>query len=238
VTIRLPDILAEELREIVLGVRVSAQPAPGTRPVLRIDGTYREVDGDSGRTRDERFELNASVERVPAGEEQLAPTRDVDQAVATAQLVRVQIHAEEAATRGDFAAAQALLTVAHQSLESRGHGVVAEACARVMESLQDRGAFAASAPFRASLRKGMSRGAAAGLYDADAADFARRNGKGAVTLEQAALERSFNRKGGDGGQPTAGGRPTPAGGRPTTTAPSSAPPSASRSLNRRRSRRW
>ncbi|HET7754452.1 MAG TPA: VWA domain-containing protein [Anaeromyxobacteraceae bacterium] len=248
VRIALSDILSEELREIVVGLRLGARPAPGTMPVALVEGTYRTVDGESGRSRDERFELQVVVERVPAGEEQLTPTRDVDQAVATAQLVRVQIHAEEAARRGDFPAAQALLTIVHDSLTARGHDVVADACARVMAGLQDRDAFAASAPFRSSLRKGMSRGAAAGVYEEDAAAFTRRTGKGTVTLCQAALERSFKQERGDDepGKPPRGGRsprqrpPAAATRGPRASSPPEpgSSPQPDTSLNRRRSRRW
>ena len=243
VRIRLPDILAEELREVVLGIRIGACAAPGEMAVVSVEGRYRVVDG-SGRTGDERFELRVSAERVLPGEEQRQPTREVDAAVATAQLVRVQILAEEAAKRGDYPAAQALLSVARESLSSRGHDVVAEACARVMESLRDHGSAAASAPFRSSLRKGMSRGAAAGLYDEDAADFARRSGKGTVTLHQAALERSFNDERDGRGEPKGGGGARGRRGQPEepdlgrSQSPRGGSPATSGSLNRRRSRRW
>jgi Ca-activated chloride channel family protein len=220
VHVTLHDVLGEELRQVVLGLRVDRRDAPGKTPVAEVSGTYRVVAGDSLRAQEARFALTVEVRRVPAGEEQVEPTRDVDAAVIAAQLVRAQIQAEERAARGDFEGALRGMAVLHQAAVARGHEVVAEACDRVMDAVRDRGSYAASTAARASLRKGFSRGLAGGKFDATTEDLLLRSGRAATTLAQEALEESF---GAPKPKPEKQG---PRGGRPAP------------SLTRKRSKRW
>lgn len=224
VRIDVPDVLGEELRQIVLGLRVDSQAGPGTMPVVEVRGTYRIVAGDTVRSREERFAVDVAVERVRAGEEQVEPKRDVDEAVAMAQLVRAQIQAEERARQGDFGGAQQVMAVLYQSAVVRGHGVVAEACERVGASVRDDGAYAASAPMRSSMRKGFSR-AVSGTKDAMVEDLLARSGRVVKTTAQDAMEDAFGAK-----------KP---GRDPAPSSPPRKPAGASRpSLERKRSKRW
>lgn len=191
VRITLADVLGEELRQVVLGVRLDRREAPGPMRVAEVSVTYRIIAGDTMRTREARFELELGVHRVPLGEEQQEPPREVDEAVVAAQLVRAQIEAEERAARGDFAGARQRMAVLYQSAVTRRHAVVAEACARVMDSLGDGARYAASTATRASMRKGFSRGLAGGKFDADTEDLLARSGRAGTTRAQAALEDSF-----------------------------------------------
>ena len=225
--IEIPDILSEEVRHLVLGVHVEAQPQPGRAPVVLVEGRYRVVDGDSGRTREERFEIPVEAERVVAGEEQRDPIREVDEVVALAQLVRAQIEAEECARRGDFRGAQQVMHVLLQSLRSRGHDAAAEACDRVLGAVADRAAFDDSQAFRSSWRKGATRSASS-MIDADAADLLLRSGQKLTTTAQEEMEARFGAKKPEGGgakrlSRTASKRPRPSG--PGT-------------LSRRKSKRW
>ncbi len=49
------------------------RPAPGRTPVLLVEGSYRVVDGDSGRTRTEKLELAVEVFREPEPREPKEP---------------------------------------------------------------------------------------------------------------------------------------------------------------------
>jgi Ca-activated chloride channel family protein len=220
VRIKVPDVLAEELRQIVIGLRVDRRDAPGAMRVADVSGTYRVVAGDTMRPQDARFELEVDVRRVAAGEEQVEPTREVDEAVAMAQLVRAQIQAEERAARGDFDGARQLMSVLYQSARVRGHDVVAEACDRVMHSVSDRASYASSTATRASMRKGFSR-SVGGKLDLETENLLARSGRAVKTLAQDAVEKAF-------GAPKA--KPEPKG------VPRK--PHGAGSLERRRSKRW
>jgi Ca-activated chloride channel family protein len=158
VRIRIPDLLSEEVRHLVLALRLDAATAPGRMPVALITGKYAVVDPDTREKREVRFEVPVEVERVPAGEEQREPTREVDELVALAQLVRAQIEAERQAARGDFGEAQRVMHGLFLSLRSRGLGGAATACEQVMGTFADRAAYDASAAFRTSMKAGVTRG--------------------------------------------------------------------------------
>jgi hypothetical protein len=163
------------------------------------------------------------VRRVPAGEEQVEPSREVDEAVAAAQLVRAQIQAEERAARGDFDGAGQVMARLHESALVRGHAIVAEACERVGDSVRDRAMYDRSTATRASMRKGFSR-SVSGMVDGEVEALLERSGRGVKSRAQRAMEDSF-------GVAKAG--PAPEGGsRPPRPAGSRA------SLTRTRSRRW
>ncbi|HZZ83943.1 MAG TPA: VWA domain-containing protein [Anaeromyxobacteraceae bacterium] len=193
VRITVPDILSEEVRHLVVGLRMAARPAPGKAPVLLVEGSCRVVDGDSGRTRTDRFELTVEVERVPAGEEQVAPTREVDEVVALAQLVRAQIEAEERARRGELAAGREILAALLASFEARGRGAAAEACRRILGGLEDQVTYERSSAFRSSMRKGLSR-SAAGMFEEDACMVLHQSGLRTTTSAQEAMADAFTKE--------------------------------------------
>ncbi|HET9596582.1 MAG TPA: VWA domain-containing protein [Anaeromyxobacteraceae bacterium] len=228
VRIRIPDVLSEEVRHVVLGVHLDATAAPGRAPVALVEGRYVVVDADTRRSREERFELPVEVERVLAGQEQVAATVEVDQVVALAQLVRAQIDAEVRARSGDFREAQRIVHALLGSLRSRGRDAAAEACERILGSVADGAAYQASSAFRTSFRKGATRGASS-MIDADAAVLLRKAGVQTSTSGQDEMVKSFGASGASG----AGERPRRNGGRGTGKVPG-----GGKSLTRKRSRRW
>ncbi len=227
VRIRIPDILSEEVRRIVLGVHLEAAGQPGAAPVALVEGRYQAVDGGTGRSREERFEVRFEVQRVVAGEEQTEPIREVDEVVAMAQVVRAQIEAEARARQGDFRAAQLVVHGLLVSLKSRKREVAAEACERILGSVADGAAYGASASFRSSFRKGVTRSASS-MIDADAAVLLRRVGMKTSTPAQEAMAGSFGTAGAESGG-VADKRVPP--GKKTTSA-------RGKSLTRRKSKRW
>ncbi len=227
VHIRIPDILSEEVRQLVLGVHLEAQGQPGPAPVALVEGRYQVVDGAIGRSREERFEIRLEVQRVRAGEEQVEPTREVDEVVAMAQVVRAQIEAEERARKGDFRAAQQGVHLLLLSLQSRKHEVAAEACARILGAVADGAAYGESASFRSSFRKGVTRSASS-MIDADATVLLRRAGMSTSTPAQEAMAGSFEAAGVEGGG--AAGKSAPPVKKTTGV--------RGKSITRRKSKRW
>ena len=220
--IRVPDLRGEEVRQLVVALRVDATDAPRGVRVADVSGTYHVVAGDRPRSREEHFDLSVDVQRVRPGEEQTTPTRVVDEAVAMAQLVRAQIDAEERARRGDYAGAHDVMTRLYQAARVRGHDVVMDACDQVAASVASAHAYGHSGAMRSSMRKGFSR-PVSGMKDAGVEELLERSGRRVKTRAQQAAEDSFAEKGrGDGSD----GSSTPR------------PPRGGSSLQRNRSKRW
>jgi hypothetical protein len=183
---------------VVLGLHRAAAAVRGSAPVALVEGGYVVLDGDTRRSREVRFELPVEVQRVAAGEEQRAPTPDVDEIVALAQVVRAQIEAEARARRGEFREAQRIVHGLLGSLRARGRDRAAEACERILGSVADGAAYQASAAFRTSFRKGATRGASS-MIDADAAALLRDAGVQMSTSRQDDMVRSFGGAGSGSG---------------------------------------
>jgi Ca-activated chloride channel family protein len=217
VRIRIPDVLAEEERNLVLEGQLAPRPAPGSgpEPIADVAVSYETYEG--GRPAKVGVAVEAQVRFVTAAEAQPAPTPSVDAIVAVAELVRAQIEAEEAAQRGAFAEAQQVMVLFQRAVATRGHASVAAAAGNVAARLGDADAFAGSTAYRSSLRKGGSRGVAT-LYEDDAQEDLASMGLGKTTLAQARMEESF----GDGRRPRRG----------------RTPPATGRRLTRKRSKRW
>ena len=168
VEIRIPDILADETRNVVLSVELPAVAAPDTAPVtaFEVEVAWKALAGGVHMVA-ERQVIQATVERVVPGSEQVHPDRAVDVIVAQAELVRAQIEAEELARHGRHREAHERVFVLYQSAMDRGHVAEASAAREVAETMKDRAAFQASTAFRSSMRKGVGRSSSV-MMDADA----------------------------------------------------------------------
>jgi Ca-activated chloride channel homolog len=217
VTIRIPDVLADEVRNLVLEGQLEARPAPstGAEPIADVAVNYETFA--NGRPVRGGEALQAEVRFVPAAEAQAAPTPSVDAIVAVAQLVRAQIEAEEAARRGHFEEARQVMNLFQGAVASRGHAKVAAAAGKVADRVSDASSFEGSSAYRSSLRKGGSREVVT-LYQQEAHDDLESMGLGKTTLAQEAMADSF------GAKWKAEGRRTP--------------PTGGRGLARKRSKRW
>ncbi len=191
VRIRVPDLLSEELLQLVLALRIEAHGQPGAGTAVTVEGTFEILE--SGKVSRRTFSCDAQLRFVAPGEEQTRPTRAVDEAVAMAQLVQAQIEAEQKAMQGDFSGSQAVLGVLLVSLKDRGHAVAVEACERVLAAVADRGAYIASTPFRTSLRKGISR-SVVGTLEEGTADLLSRSGRKVTNAAQEVMAESFGGK--------------------------------------------
>ena len=212
VVIRLHELLAEEVRHVVLGVRLAPRPAALDAPeaVAEVEIAFERLEG--GHLVHEASSCKALARFVAAAEAQRAPDPELDRAVAIAQLVRVQIEAEEAARQGRWDDARGVVTLFQEALVTRGHGAVAAAAGRLAATVGDAGSFRTSRAYRSSLRKGATRNVGS-KYEAGADADLRAMGRGQSTEAQRRMEQSFGER----------------EGRPASTTPK---------LDRRRSRRW
>ena len=194
VKVRIPELLAEEVRNVVLEGRLEARPAPSDAPetIAELAVTWEAYEG--GRPVRRSATLEATVSRVPAADAQPRPTRSVDAVVALAQLVRAQIDAEEAARRGRFDEARESMRLFQEAVSARGHPAVATAAEKIAEKVANAEALAGSTAYRSSMRKGGSREVVT-LYQADAAADLRAMGQAKTTLAQDRMVDSFRGKG-------------------------------------------
>jgi Ca-activated chloride channel homolog len=214
--IRVPDLLVEEVRHLVLGVRLAPRAVALDAPVsvVEVEVSFERLEG--GRVVRERAACRASVAFVAAAEAQARPTPGVDEVVAIAELVRRQIEAEEAARRGDFAGARQTMVLFQAAIVARGHDAVGSAAGKLADRLGTADAYDGSAAYRSSMRKGATRNVTS-LYRADADADLRAMGRAAKTRAQDRMEDAF----GAGTPGSNGHRAEGRGG-----------------LARRRSRRW
>jgi Ca-activated chloride channel homolog len=167
--IKIPHILSEETIDIVLKAKTAAQKHPGPRQVNAISAKLScQVLGSDGKMKLESAEGNAKIQFVKPGEEQTAPTKEVDELVARAQLLQAQNQAEVAAKRGDFAAAGKCFNLINESLTARGHVGVAAATGRLGMNYAAEGVYSQSAGSRMGILRGLNRaGSASAMADED-----------------------------------------------------------------------
>jgi Ca-activated chloride channel family protein len=224
--IRVPDLLVDEVRHLVLGVRLAPRPVPLDAPVAvaEIEVSFERVE--NGRVIRERCACKASVRFVDGANAQAAPTPGVDEVVAVAQLVRKQIEAEEAARQGRYREARETMVLFQRQVIGRGHDAVGAAAGKLADRLGSADAYGASTAYRSSMRKGGSRSVSS-LYESDAEADLRSMGRAVKTAAQDRMEDAFGAKRAAGTPeqkgPGAGGNARRAGGR---------------RLDRKRSRRW
>jgi Ca-activated chloride channel family protein len=206
VRVRIPDLLAEEERTIVLAGRLGPRPAASAadgETVADVTVAFETFEG--GRVVGGAHSLAARVRFVPAAEAQRRPTPEVDAQVAVAQLVRAQIDAEEAARRGHFEEAGQVMVLFQSAVSARGHEAVADAAGKIGRRVSDADAYRGSAAYRSSMRKGGSRGVTT-LYQEDAAADLAAMGQAKRTAAQQRMERAFGAPGErEGGAAGAGG---------------------------------
>ena len=194
VEIRIPDILADETRNVVLSVELPAVTAPDTAPVtaFEVEVAWKTLSGGARMVAEQQV-IQATVERVVPGSEQVHPDRAVDVIVAQAELVRAQIEAEELARHGRHQEAHERVFVLYQSAMDRGHVAEASAAREVAETMKDRAAFQASTAFRSSMRKGVGRSSSV-MMDADAERALEGMGLSKKTVAQNQMDDLFKGK--------------------------------------------
>lgn len=169
-TIRVPDILGEESRNIVLAVRLKEQKQAFPRAVNTFDlkVEYDVIDATGKKDR-KTIEAKAKVQFVKEGDEDKAPDAALDDIIALAQIVRAQIQAEEQARLGNYAEAQNVMVAASTNVRRRGRLAVAAAADGLAARLGDQHLYAQNQGYLRSFQAGGTRGMGGAAYSADAA---------------------------------------------------------------------
>lgn len=191
--VKVPDLLSDETRHLVLLVEVAPEGGPTAGPVaaFEVEGGYTALAGGQGMVH-ATFRAEADVHWVARGEEQVRPTPELDAVVVQAELGRAQIEAEELARRGLHQEAGGRYAVLYQSALERGHEAVAAAASELAGTVADAVRFRGSAGYRSSMRKGLGRDAAVS-YDERAAGSLGRMGRGGSTAAQQRMAESFGK---------------------------------------------
>jgi Ca-activated chloride channel family protein len=174
VRIKIPDILAEEVRHIVIGVKLKAQTAEAQKAVHRPVSVFEVKAGwdilDANSKKERRgADAKAKVQFVKEGEEQKDPDVELDKIVGLAQVVRAQLEAEESAKKGDYRGAQKRMKLAADSLGSRGHDQAVHLARQISERLGSAPAYAQNGGYLRSVATGGTRGYGGASYDVQAA---------------------------------------------------------------------
>ncbi len=166
VTIKVPDILAEEVRHLVLAVKFAEQKQAFPRQVNTFDVklTYATITADGKKDR-KTLEAKAKVQFVKEGEQQDKPDTSLDQIVGLAQLVRAQVKAEEAAKAGNYAEAQAAMFNFCEDAASRGLDNVANLGRNVRRRMSNSQVYAQNQGYLRSAQAGATRGMGVVSYD-------------------------------------------------------------------------
>jgi Ca-activated chloride channel homolog len=167
--VKIPHILSEETIDVVIKAKLASQKHPGPRQVNAVHAKLSyQILGSDGKMKLESVEGNAKVQFVKSGEEQKAPTKEVDELVARAQLLQVQNQAEAAAKRGDFNAAVMGFDSLGHDFEARGLIGVASASNNLRSKYASHQRYAQSAGSRMGLNRGLNRArAVSALADSD-----------------------------------------------------------------------
>lgn len=169
VTLKIPDILAEEARHLVLAAKFSAQKQAFPREVnvFNVKCSYAIINSEGQKER-KTEETKVKIQFVKNGEEQTKPDSSLDTIVGMAQLVRAQVKADEAARSGNFAKAEAVMNDISDDFESRGLGGHVRLARGVQKRMASQNAYNAGQGYLRSMAMGGSRGMGVANYDKEA----------------------------------------------------------------------
>ncbi len=169
-SIEVPELLMEERRDLVVAVKLKTQKAGGPRSVnvFEVKGGYDVID-PTGHKERKTFEARAKIQFVKDGEQDAKPIVELDEIVSLAQIVHAQLQAEEAAKKGQYAAAASIMRNAADVAGGKGYIHLQSLASKVGSKMGDAHTYAASASYRASTSRGGSRGMGVASYDAEAA---------------------------------------------------------------------
>jgi len=158
-TIKLPDIISEEERHLVLDVQLSEQTKalPRATNVAEVEVSYDVINKD-GSVEHLSDTCKAKVRFVKPGEEQDKPSEALAVLIGRAKLVQMQIEAEEKAKRGDYAGAQEVMTRGAIVLADVGASGAAAHAQDICSKMGSHSVYAANAGYLVSNKRGLTRG--------------------------------------------------------------------------------
>ena len=162
--IRIPDILGEETRNLVLEVDLAEQKncVPRSVPVFSVKVWWSEVS-DSGERVEKDGEARASIRFVRKESDLDKEDPELVRAVHLAKIVRAQIDAEEQAKKGDFKAAKLVFSGLLREVDDSNMRQAIEG----VQWTYSADAYVSTSGSRYSTRRGLTR--SVGVCSADAA---------------------------------------------------------------------
>jgi hypothetical protein len=201
-TIKIPDLLSEETRNVVLEVELQSQASSGPRAV-NVFETRVGYDTLNANLHKEHslLEAKAKVRFVKSGEQQDAPDSELDRIVGLAQVVRAQIEAEEFAQQGDYNQAASVMNLIGAVVNSRGLGDLSQVAQGISDKMSSQESYGANTAYLASFTRGATRGVG-GTYCSSAAADLQTMGVALSTSAQDHVSSLFNApEDGDSGEP-------------------------------------
>jgi Ca-activated chloride channel homolog len=193
VKIRIPDLLADEVRNVVLEGRLGARTAPGADVETVADTAVSYETFERGWPVRGGEAVEAKVRFVTAAEAQEKPTPSVDGVVALASSFAPRSTRRLEARRGEYAEAREVMVLFQEAVSARGHDAVASAAEKIASRVADADAYWGSSAYRSSMRKGGSRGVLT-RYQAEALDDLRSMGQAKTTAAQDRMADAFGAK--------------------------------------------
>jgi Ca-activated chloride channel family protein len=170
VRIKIPDILAEEARHIVLAVKLKTQKGnvgPRAVNVFNVKAGWDILDANSKKER-KGDEAKAKVQFVKAGEESKEVPTDLAKIISLAQVVQAQLEAEELAKRGDYQGAVKHMTTAARRFGAGGQSAAAYLAGQVGIRLCSAQAYQDNGGYLRSMATGGTRAMGGASYDTSA----------------------------------------------------------------------
>lgn len=170
VRIKVPELLAEEKRHLVIAINLAAQKQafPRATSVVDVEVAYSMVEG--GKLVKKTDKTKAKLEFVKDGEQAKSPDKLLDKIVGMAQLVTAQVEAEAFAVAGNYAAAQSVVVNCADDFSARGLVDLNGLANNVSTSYTSADSYSSSAGYRNSSRSLLRRAYGASSVSADAKD--------------------------------------------------------------------
>ncbi|KKN60311.1 hypothetical protein LCGC14_0533610 [marine sediment metagenome] len=169
VTIKLPEILSEEEQHVVIKTTLSEQSKALPRKLLAFDVKVScDVVNKDGKLEKVSDNLKAKMAFVKPGKEQKKADKKLDEIVALAQMVKVQIEAEEQAKRGDYSGAVASMGFISDNFATRGLEKYSTAADKLGGKMRSKQAFTSSSSYLNSYKTAGRRAYGASGMSADA----------------------------------------------------------------------
>jgi Ca-activated chloride channel homolog len=170
-TIKLRDILSEEIQHVVSELKLSkqTQALPRATNVVMLKVSYEVLTKDGSlETRTE--ELKTKIKFVKEGDQQEKPTEKIDEIVSMHQIVQTQLEANKLVETGDYNGALLKFANLGNSFKSRGRMRSAKVVENLGSNYGSANLYASSMSYRTGLGKGITRGVGAMSYDAKASN--------------------------------------------------------------------
>lgn len=162
--IKLPELLSEEVRNLVVKCKLPAGTEPKVLDVLDLEINSTTLHPVQELTRT----MTVQIETVVRGEHQDKATKEVDDLVTLAQMVRAQVDAAKLAERGLFVDAEACMTKFAAAAQTKGQVGFSSAAGRMKSLYGDRVTYDSRSGYLRSFQKLGTRAVGASSVASDA----------------------------------------------------------------------